>query len=166
VVSNRRPIANVRLTSTSTGAGPALYDKRCCVPIAENEMALANAIWKPATVHHVVAEFLLNERQTNFADIPQALIPRGAAVIDAPNLNDPQENHMRLRVFYNRRAPFFVEIPPDTQWHEVSTLTDNELDELHVVAYPPLYVASNNCCGKIPLLVSLVSSTIRQLSPY
>jgi hypothetical protein len=99
-------------------------------------MPLANAIWIPATVHHVVSEFLLNERQTNFADIPQDLIPWGMAVIDAPNLNNPQENHMRLRAFYNRRAPFFVEIPTDTQWYEVRNLTDNELDDLHVVAHP------------------------------
>jgi hypothetical protein len=101
-------------------------------------LALANASWTPVTVHHVVAEFLLSERQTNFDFIPQ-----GTSYIDAPNVNDPGENHERLRVFYSKRAIFFLEIPPDTQWFEVKNLTDNELDELHVVAHRPFMSATD-----------------------
>jgi hypothetical protein len=91
-----------------------------------------NADWICTSVHEVVAEFLLGERQEKFG-----FVPPGTPFIDAPNVNDPRENHTRLRLLYFKRAQFFGEIPPDTRWHEVKTLTDNELDELHVVAYPP-----------------------------
>jgi hypothetical protein len=33
------------------------------------------------------------------------------------------------------RNVFVVEIPPDTEWYEVKSLTDTELSELHVVNY-------------------------------
>ncbi len=94
-------------------------------------MSLANnAAWIPTSVHEMVAEFLLGERQEKFA-----FIPRGTQFIDAPNVKDPLENHTRLRLLYFRRAHFFGEVPPDTQWYEVKNLTDNELDELRVVAH-------------------------------
>jgi hypothetical protein len=56
-------------------------------------------------VHHVVAEFLLSERQTNFAFIPQ-----GTSYIDAPNVNDPQENHARDCAFSTADGRHFLEI--------------------------------------------------------
>lgn len=100
-------------------------------------MALANAIWRPASVHEVVAAFLLGERKKSFA-----FIPLGTPIIDAPNVNDLQENHTRLRLLYHVRAHIFGEIPPDTQWFEVN-LTDNELDELHVIAHVQKWMAAD-----------------------
>jgi hypothetical protein len=56
--------------------------------------------------------------------------------LDQPNLDDPEENRARLRLFYlTGRCVFIVEIPPDTEWYVVHDLTDNELGELHVVNY-------------------------------
>jgi hypothetical protein len=101
-------------------------------------MALLNAIWKPVSVHDVIAEFLVSERETRFT-----WIPRGTPFIDSPDVNDPKENHTRLRLLYYVRAKFFAEIPPDTQWYEVMHLTDNELDELHVVAHVDPWMAAD-----------------------
>jgi hypothetical protein len=55
-------------------------------------------------------------------------------VIDNPNLDDPLENHKRLRLLYIKRGKFMIEIPPDTEWFEVQSLTDNEVDQLYVSA--------------------------------
>ena len=55
-------------------------------------------------------------------------------VIDNPDLNDPLQNHKRLRLLYLKRAKFMIEIPPDTTWWNVRSLTEDELGELHVSA--------------------------------
>ena len=103
-------------------------------------MSLANADWKPVSVHQVISEFIRSERQTKFASIPA-----GTAIIDSPNLDDPLENHTRLRLLYHVRAQFLGEIPPDTQWYEVSFLTDGDLDDVHVVAHvEPWHVVEKN----------------------
>jgi hypothetical protein len=78
----------------------------------------------------MVAEFLFGEREKE----EFSFIPPGTPVIDAPNVNSPHENHTRLRILYHGRAQFFGEVPPDTRWYEVKFLTDNELDDLYVVA--------------------------------
>ena len=55
-------------------------------------------------------------------------------MITAPNTSDPLENHARLRLLHLIRRHLIGEIPPDTRWHEVRDLTDNELTELHIIA--------------------------------
>jgi hypothetical protein len=91
-------------------------------------MALANMTWTEISIHHVVLEFLRGEREKLWG--PLSWLP----AIDAPNLNDPLENAKRLRLLYSPRARFMIEIPPDTTWWEVQSLTENELGELYVSA--------------------------------
>jgi hypothetical protein len=91
-------------------------------------MALAAMVWNRITFHNVVSEFLRGERSKfNFYS---PWLP----IIDTPNLNDPLENHTRLRLLYIPRGIFMVEIPPDTKWYEVQSLTENEIGELYVSA--------------------------------
>ena len=94
-------------------------------------MALLNMVWTPVTIHEVVADFLQSEQHKFPAsDIEMALI-------DSPDIGDPLQNHKRLRLLYQRRRWLFGEIPPDTKWYNVQSLTDTELDELHVIARCP-----------------------------
>jgi hypothetical protein len=92
-------------------------------------MALANMSWEEISIHHVVSQYLRNDRG-HYASFPQPW----QDIIDNPNISDTLENHMRLRMFYIKSGLFMVEIPPDTKWYEVKNLTDNELDELYVSA--------------------------------
>ena len=93
-------------------------------------MALAQQVWQQTTIHEVVAEFLLSER-VKYARLPANLL----AQVDTPNTANPAENHFRLRLLNYMRLQIMVEIPPDTTWYEVRSLTDAELPELLVIAH-------------------------------
>jgi hypothetical protein len=104
-------------------------------------MSLAQMKWAPVSIHKVILTWLRSERGTNARSssaFPMPLWSLGLSrLLDQPNLDDPEENRARLRLFYltGRWLGFFVEIPPDTEWYEVHNLTDHELGELHVVNY-------------------------------
>jgi hypothetical protein len=83
--------------------------------------------WTEIGFHNVISEFLRAERDSRFSAYEQWL-----PLINNPNLNDPLENHLRLRLFYSARGPLMFEIPPDTKWYEVDSLTENEIDEVRV----------------------------------
>jgi hypothetical protein len=91
-------------------------------------MALASMVWKEVSIHKVILEFLRGEYAKS------GFHPRWSPIITNPNLNDPVENHQRLRLLYIPRTIFMIEIPPDTKWYEVDHLTENELGELYVSA--------------------------------
>ncbi len=94
-------------------------------------MPLSAMHWGSAvSIHYFVAEFLQAERYNAAGFLP----PTEMRIVDAPNLNDPIENHYRLRILYYFRAHLLGEVPPDTQWFEVQYLTDRELSELHAVS--------------------------------
>lgn len=84
--------------------------------------------WTEISIHNVVTEFLRAEREQ--FSFHQPWTP----LIDRPNLDDPSENHKRLRLLSSRRWPFLVEIPCDTKWFEVDYLSENEVGELFVSA--------------------------------
>lgn len=84
--------------------------------------------WRRVTVHAVVAEFLRAERHKL-----RWLPPTAFALIDQANTGDPAENHARLRYLASIRRQLLGEIPPDTRWYKVHTLTDANLIELHVI---------------------------------
>jgi hypothetical protein len=88
---------------------------------------------RPMTVHAVVAEFLRSERDKVLALPPAELPPDALPRIDQPNIVDPSENHTRLRCLALIRRWLLGEIPPDTRWYKVYTLTDAELPELYVI---------------------------------
>jgi hypothetical protein len=100
-------------------------------------MSLADKQWNIVNVYQVIAAFLFAERQNN---VQKLVIDRGfmsAAEVDrllnAPDINNPDDNYFRLRMLYFCRNSFFGELPPDTVWHEVKYLTDAELGELYVI---------------------------------
>jgi len=101
---------------------------------------LAAKKWTRVSMHHAVLAWLRAERDTNVPkylwQFPQLLWGPGlSALLDHANLNDVEENRARLRILYVIRNVFVLEIPPDTEWFEVQSLTDGELTELHVVNY-------------------------------
>ncbi len=93
-------------------------------------MSLANMAWNRVSVHEVIAEFLRGERNKFEQSLPSAKM----VLIDSPNTTDPHANHARLRYLYCSRGYLIGEIPPDTRWYEVRSLTDEQLSELHVIA--------------------------------
>lgn len=100
-------------------------------------MALADKTWRRISIHDMVLEWLRSERHNelvnhSWPDTP-AVIDR---LIDRPDLSHAGENRARLRLWYLLRLPLIVEFPPDIAWYVVESLTDRELDELHVVQAP------------------------------
>lgn len=100
-------------------------------------MALATKKWSPISVYKVIAAFLIAERETR---VKEKLVDTGfisaadvARLLDAPNIDNPEENYFRMKMLYRYRNVFFGELPPDTAWFEVDNLTDAELSQLHVV---------------------------------
>ena len=100
-------------------------------------MALAMKKWTPVSVYRVIAAFLIAERETNvqqrFVDPGLISAAEVARLLDAPNIDNPEENFFRMRMLYRIRNVFFGEFPPDTVWCNVENLTDAELSQLHVV---------------------------------
>ena len=72
-------------------------------------MAFADKNWAEISVHKVVSEYLLGERD-KFGLFHPPWLP----LIDNPNLDDPVENHKRLRLLNIGRGMFMIELPPDT----------------------------------------------------
>jgi hypothetical protein len=92
-------------------------------------MSLASQVWKPISIHDVVAEFLLSERHK----VAPLISSADLAVIDTPDTKHPYQNHFRLRALLCVRRQLICEIPPDTEWFEVHNLGTAELDELIVI---------------------------------
>jgi len=90
---------------------------------------LADADWRRVTVHDMHLAFLVAERER----YAPALARFGPGLVDAPDLADPEQNRLRMRMLYYMRRHLVGEIPPDTEWHEVRWLTDEHVDELRVI---------------------------------
>jgi hypothetical protein len=94
--------------------------------------------WTRITFHDVVLEWLRAERKTQL-EVRLALImpaPIWSAgltkLLEEPNTKDAEENRARLRLLCMYRNANVMEIPPDTEWYLVQTLTDRELKKLYV----------------------------------
>jgi hypothetical protein len=102
-------------------------------------MSFAQKNWRPVPMHAVVLAWLRAERPAvanRLAQLPELIWVSGlSALLDRADLTDAEENRARLRLLYMIRNAFVLEIPPDTSWYRVDTLTDEELTELHVVNY-------------------------------
>jgi hypothetical protein len=92
-------------------------------------VSLADERWSSASINDVVSELLLAER----GKLPQLLPPHLVKALEAPDLIDPAENRLRLRVLYYYRRWLMGEIPPDTAWYEVRFLSERHIDELLVI---------------------------------
>jgi hypothetical protein len=106
-------------------------------------MSLREKTWTRVSMHEVVLAWLRAERgKGNLAALLQAR-PDLLTLLDHGNLNDPDENRKRLRLLYLNRNLFVIEIPPDTNWYEVESLTDVDLAELHAVNHPDWTASSD-----------------------
>lgn len=92
-------------------------------------MPLANETWTTVSVHEVHLAFLQSEREA----FSRLLDPAGLQLIDGPDLTNREQNALRMRLLYARRAPVLGEIPPDTTWHRVEFLRDAHVGELRVI---------------------------------
>jgi hypothetical protein len=92
-------------------------------------MALADKSWKRISGDEVVAAFLNAEHGKRFS-FPEPW----SNLIANPDLNSRIENHKRRRMLYLCRGWVMIELPTDTEWHQVDHLTEGELDELLVIA--------------------------------
>ena len=117
-------------------------------------MALADMEWTKISIHHVVLEFLRGEQKTTKFPTPADWQP----VIDNPDLSGPLENQKRLRLLYIPRAEFMIEIPADTTWWEVHSLTENELGELYVSAkHNPDWDGPGNRLERVAAAIPVIS---------
>src|SRR6202521_5374495 len=104
-------------------------------------MSLANGLWKPVSIHTMALEFLKSERDTYFAQMRAASpgLVNDADVerlLEHADLTNPIDNQQRLRLLYVMRCRYIGEIPPDTQWYDVNTLTDDDVPNLYVTRHP------------------------------
>ncbi len=95
--------------------------------VQEHLMALAEKTWTRISVHEFVLEFLRSEE----GRLSPGTLP---ALLNSPDLSNPSDNHQRLRLLYVIRRWLIGEIPLDTEWYRVDSLTDNELHEIHGIA--------------------------------
>jgi hypothetical protein len=102
-------------------------------------MSLSGKKWKRVSIQQVILTWLRAERATNLRT--QLLLPEVVwklavdPLLDNADLNDPEENRARLRFMYKMRNIFFTEIPLDTAWYEVRSLTDQEISDIRAVNY-------------------------------
>ncbi|MCU1298841.1 MAG: hypothetical protein JWO91_3119 [Acidobacteriaceae bacterium] len=80
------------------------------------------------TEDEVVSEFLKSEfYQHEFDDLREAF----QEVVASPDLNNEQDNTLRKALLYRRRGRMWRELPPDTDWWDVS-ITSNDLQRIRV----------------------------------
>jgi hypothetical protein len=101
------------------------------------DMNLADMEWKRVSVHKIILEMLIAERRVHVAKL---IVAKGrmteaalAELLDNADLQDPEQNHKRLRILCLIRSKYIAEFPPDTKWYAVHYLTDADLANLHVV---------------------------------
>jgi len=101
-------------------------------------MSLSDRAWTNASLHDVVLAWVRAEReklQSEFLyHVPGFISQRYFSILlDNADVSNHIENRDRLRLLYCRRNTFFTEIPPDTIWHKVSSLTNDDLSELYII---------------------------------
>jgi len=78
----------------------------------------------------VILEFLRNEFHHHDFDRDREMF---AALVQAPDVCDEQQNALRRALFYRRRGHMWNQLPRDTMWWHVE-LEDSDLDRLCVFA--------------------------------
>jgi len=72
---------------------------------------------RPVPEDEVIAEFLKNEfHHPDFDEVRKQF----AAIVLNPNLEDARENARRRSLLFRKRGGLWRELPPDTEWWEVS----------------------------------------------
>lgn len=105
-------------------------------------MALIDKQWNPISKDRVILGWLRAERDNSDAKSLWPTILNGISarsiseLLDTPDTTSIQQNEDRLCLLWAIRNLFFAQIPPNTRWFEVQSLTDRELSELRVVNHP------------------------------
>jgi hypothetical protein len=107
--------------------------------LVEPDMSLAEKTWRRVAIHDAVLAWLRAERTKIAIRCTNSKLPRLLwdekldALLNQFDLDDAEQNHARLRLLYLIRSMFVGEIPPDTDWYAVDSLTDDDLPELRAV---------------------------------
>jgi hypothetical protein len=119
------------------------------VVFREAQVALANGEWTSVSSNRVVLEFIRAERDALLAQKraanPNLISDQDlATLLDNPNLDDLQHNQRRLRLLYAMRNIYMGEIPIDTAWYEVRSVTDDDIHNLYVTRHQTWTHQSDN----------------------
>lgn len=118
-----------------------------------SSLALQRGEWTQVSFNEYVLAFLRAEQQTNVAqEIARqpSMGPRISSALDAPDLTDSEQNWLRLRLLNVIRSRYIAEIPGDTVWHTVRSLTDDDLPNLFVTRHATwTSIADNNELGAV-----------------
>jgi hypothetical protein len=102
-------------------------------------MTLDDMQWERVSFHRVILAWVRAERDEYakfFAQLGADFWPAGFdALLDDAGVDSDEANRARLRLFYQPRLVFLVEIPPDTVWYKVHNLRHTQLNELRTVNY-------------------------------
>jgi hypothetical protein len=102
--------------------------------VKEREMALADKTWTPVNRAEVILEWCRAERDSRLVGtILSYEMPAFDELLRSGDVGDPAANQERYRRLWNSRGPILEEIPQDTEWYDVTHLTDAELCELRVI---------------------------------
>jgi hypothetical protein len=112
-------------------------------------MSLADGQWLRVSIHTMALEYLRAERDTHLATVrvhlPSLISDADLdRLLENADLSNPLHNHSRLRLLYLMRNVYIGEIPPDTEWYEVHSLTDQDLHNLYVTRYDTWTDQSDN----------------------
>ena len=115
-------------------------------------MSLAGGIWQLVSIHTFALEFLRAERDTFLAQLraarPNLISDRELVdLLEKADLANPTHNQARLRLLYLMRSIYIGEIPPDTTWYEVHSLTDEDLPTYmsRVIKHGPTQQITMSC---------------------
>jgi hypothetical protein len=112
-------------------------------------MSLPDGRWRRISIHEFALEFLRAERDTNLATLrancPWLISDADlGCLLENADFNNPLHNQRRLRLLYLMRNRYVGEIPPDTEWYEVHSLTDEDLHNLYVTRHEAWIDQSDN----------------------
>jgi hypothetical protein len=92
-------------------------------------VSLASQRWESASIHDVAVEILVAD-QRKLDQFPEPLRQKALS----RDTSRPADNHFRLRLLHHICGQVVCEIPPDTAWFAVRSLSRRELDEVTVIA--------------------------------
>jgi hypothetical protein len=125
-------------------------------------MAFDTATWRPVSFHEVYAAFLRGEPHRFVGEQEREAFDE--VTTEPLDYTDPFANHVRMRLLFSKRGPILLEIPPDTEWSEVSFLVDGDLNRLRCIPVPSWTVGKGTDRNDLRL-VAAHKSTAGTLEP-
>jgi hypothetical protein len=98
-------------------------------------MPLSDREWVSVSVHEVVLAWLRAERGIYFQTHQIGGEQNAAILLDRPDLTNTDHNRDRFKILNTTRHLFIGELPPDVDWYRVTSMTNDDLHQLHAVYY-------------------------------